>query len=119
MPTGDELIARNESGLANAVSANGGFPSMAKRCGLAVRSRGGQGAPEVWDERRLKREILAFCMAYYPELATKGGMPTERMLRKYGRCDLSYAVSKFGGFAKVASTLGLRRGLRRLSSKEL
>lgn len=28
-------------------------------------------------------------------------MPTEQKLRKQGRNDLSYAIKKFGGFARV------------------
>lgn len=107
MPTGDELVARGESGLANAVPVHGGFPKVAEICGLQRRSVG-SGAPVVWDEVRLRREIIGFLVAHVPRKARERVMPSERELRKFGRNDLSYAVQKFGGFKKVAVVCGLQ-----------
>lgn len=116
MPTGDELMAKGCSAITNAVATHGGFPAVARRLGLTARNTKSQGAPRVWDEARLKMELHAFTIKYFPDLARTQTIPTERQLRKYGRNDLSYAVNKAGGYAAVAKALGLqqkRRGVFR------
>lgn len=107
MPTGDELTLKGHSALTNAIAMHGGYPEVAKRLGLKARNDYKQGAPKTWTEKRLKIEIFSFVMRWEPEYARQGWMPTERMLRKRGRNDLSYAVSRFGGFKKVAEMVGL------------
>ncbi len=106
MPTAAELGANGASGLANAVAMHGGYPEVARRCGLEVRNTASQGAPQTWDQHRLGVELRAFTAQFYPDLALSNRLPTERQLRKEGRNDLSYAVKKFGGFAKVRDSLG-------------
>lgn len=116
MPTGDELVEGGASSVANAIAAHGGFPEVAKKCGLNARNTRSQGAPVTWDEGRLRTELHAFTVAYLPGLAKTRTIPTERELRKFGRNDLSYAINKFGGFAKITKVLGLqqrRRGIFR------
>ena len=108
MPTARQLHEAGEGGLAYAVVSNGGFRKVAKRLGLRCRGCSGQGAPNVWDEKKLKKEVLAFVMAQYPALARQGIMPSEKMVRSRGRADISYAIGKFGGFKKVAALLGMK-----------
>lgn len=109
MPTGDELQAKGESGLANAVAVHGGYPVVAKKCGLAVRNTSSQGAPETWDKERLRGELREFTSTHYPDLALANQLPTESQLRQKGRNDLSYAVHKFGGFNKVRQLLSFSK----------
>lgn len=108
MPTGDELNSEGCSGLRNAIVAHGGFAEVAKKVGLRARNTGAQGAPVRWEMERLKMEVHAFVMGHFPELARRRLMPSEGMLRKFGRNDLSYAISKFGGYQKVAEVMGLQ-----------
>lgn len=107
MPTGEELRSRGGSAITNAIAAHGGFPTVASMCGLAARNTRSQGAPKTWDVQRLRMELHAFTLAHFPTLARTKIIPTERQLRKHGRNDLSYAINKFGGYAKVARELGL------------
>lgn len=109
MPTADELSSKGLSCLVNAIASHGGFPSVAEKCGLMPRNVKRQGAPAVWDEIRLRREYLSFLMTFYPQLAKERIMVGERQLRKYGRNDISYAIGKFGGFARLANELGFRK----------
>eukprot|EP00177_Eucheuma_denticulatum_P003061 GFKZ01005513.1.p1 GENE.GFKZ01005513.1~~GFKZ01005513.1.p1 ORF type:complete len:436 (+),score=43.78 GFKZ01005513.1:242-1549(+) len=108
MPTGDELTAEGWSALTNAIPVHGGFPSVAKKLGLKPRNTRSQGAPNRWDEKRLRMELHAFTMTHFPDLARSQTMPSESQLRKNGRNDLSYAINKFGGYAAVADATGLR-----------
>lgn len=101
MPTADELMKNGASGLANAVAVHGGYPAVAKRVGLQGRNTAAQGAPHTWDLQRLGVELRELTRMHYPELALANRMPTEQKLRKQGRNDLSYAIKKFGGFARV------------------
>lgn len=107
MPTGDELNSNGCSGLRNAIVAHGGFTEVAKRVGLTARNTRAQGAPVRWEMERLRMEVHAFVMGHFPELARRRLMPSEGMLRRFGRNDLSYAISKFGGYRKVAEAMGL------------
>lgn len=109
MPTADELYSGSMSCLVNAVAAHGGFPSVAKKCGLLARNSKKQGAPLLWDDIRLKREYLSFLMTFYPDAAKQRILVGERQLRKHGRNDLSYAIQKMGGFAVLAQKLGLKK----------
>lgn len=118
MPTADELLSKDLSSLVNAIAAHGGFPSVAERCGLKPRNVKKQGAPLLWDEARLRREYLSFLMTFYPQLAKERTMVGERQLRSHGRNDLSYAIGKFGGFAKLAKTLGLKKCVFRRKSND-
>lgn len=112
MPTGDELMSKGCSAITNAVAAHGGFPAVAEKLGLLARNTKAQGAPKTWDEQRLKLELHAFTLTYFPDLARSQTIPTERQLRKHGRNDLSYAINKFGGLAAVAKALGLQQKKR-------
>jgi hypothetical protein len=105
MPTATELAAAGATGLSNAVSKHGGFPAVARRLGLIVRSTS-EGAPEIWDVQRLGDQLRTFTATFYPNLAFGNHLPSETQLRRCGRNDLSYAVSKFGGYKRVQELLG-------------
>lgn len=107
MPTGDELNSEGCSGLRNAIVTHGGFAKVATKIGLKARNTRAQGAPVRWEMERLRMEVHAFVMMHFPELARRRLMPSEGMLRRFGRNDLSYAISKFGGYQKVAEVMGL------------
>lgn len=107
MPTAVELKAAGEGQLAQAISVHGGYPAVARRLGLIVRS-GNEGAPQVWTEEKLAEKLRTFTATFYPALALSNCMPSESQLRKCGRNDLSYAISKFGGYKRVQETLGFQ-----------
>lgn len=109
MPTADELAAKGQRDVVNAIAAHGGFPEVARRCGLVARNVKKQGAPVVWDEARVRREYLSFLMRYYPRLARERVMVGEKQLREHGRNDLSYAIGKLGGFTALRQRLGLKK----------
>lgn len=109
MPTADELSSKGLGCIVNAITSHGGFPTVAHKCGLKPRNARKQGAPTVWDEMRVQKEYLSFLMTYYPQLARERTMVGERQLRLHGRNDLSYAISKFGGFAKLGRELDLKK----------
>lgn len=109
MPTADELSGKGLSCLVNAIATHGGFPTVAEKCGLKARNAKRQGAPNLWDEARVRKEYLSFLMTYYPHLARERTMVGERQLRQHGRNDLSYAIGKFGGFAKLGGELNLKK----------
>lgn len=109
MPTADELSSKGLGCIVNAIASHGGFPTVAQKCGLKPRNARKQGAPTVWDEARVQKEYLSFLMTYYPQLARERTMVGERQLRLHGRNDLSYAISKFGGFAKLGRDLDLNK----------
>lgn len=106
MPTAAELIKNGASSIANAVAVHGGYPTVANRLKLQLRNTESQGARTLWSRQRLGAELRAFTREYYPELALGNHMPTERQLRKEGRNDLSYAISKFGLKKDVMRLLG-------------
>lgn len=106
MPTADELSAKGLSAVANAIPPHGGFRMVAEKCGLRRSGKGNQGAPNVWNKQRLRKELLTFVQVQDLQQSI---MPTESQLRKHGRNDLSYAIKKFGGFAVVAEIVGLRK----------
>lgn len=105
MPTAAELAQHGKRNIANAVAVHGGYPLLAARLGLQMRNTASQGAPLTWDMQRLGTELRAVTRMHYPDLAMANQLPTERMLRKLGRNDISYAVQKFGGFTKVMECL--------------
>lgn len=109
MPTADELSSKGLGCIVNAIASHGGFPTVAQKCGLKPRNARKQGAPTVWDEARVQKEYLSFLMTYYPQLARERSMVGERQLRSHGRNDLSYAISKFGGFSKLGRDLNLKK----------
>lgn len=106
MPTASELKAAGENPLCNAITFHGGFPAVARRLGLIVRNARREGAPETWDESRLSNQLRTFTATFFPALALSNCLPSEAQLRKCGRNDLCYAISKFGGYKHVQEHLG-------------
>jgi hypothetical protein len=106
MPTANELKSAGEHQLANAVTVHGGYPAVARSLGLIVRSAKKEGAPETWDEKRLADQLRTFTATFFPGLALGNRLPSEAQLRKCGRNDICYAVSKFGGYKAVQERLG-------------
>lgn len=105
MPTASELKAAGESQLANAVTTHGGYPAVARALGLLVRNARKEGAPELWDRERLADQLRTFTATFYPSLAVYNRMPSESQLRRCGRNDLCYAISKWGGYKRVQEEL--------------
>lgn len=106
MPTASELKAGGEYQLCTAVTYHGGFPEVARRLGLIVRNARKEGAPRTWDREKLSSQLRTFTATFFPALALSNCLPSEAQLRKCGRNDLCYAISKFGGYKRVQEQLG-------------
>lgn len=111
MPTAEELKKHGSYKIANAVVVHGGYPSVARRLNLELRSTRVQKPTNVWNLERLSKELRLFLNTEYPE-SDCDCMPTERQLRSKGRNDLSYAIgmlgSMNGGKKRLASLLDLK-----------
>lgn len=55
------------------------------------------------DVEVLKSELLTFISAHGQD----GFMPMRKQLRKYGRVDIEKAITRMGGFRRIASLMNL------------
>ena len=94
MPTVAELDARRRSDLLNAIRRFGGFPAVAAALGYPYEGL------RFWDSLEDLRPHLD------PLVDELGRMPLQRELTARGVRFLADAVEKFGGFPKVAESLG-------------
>jgi hypothetical protein len=103
MPTAFELRGAGRTDLEVAIYRHGGTTrSVAERLGLASRASKPDGYWE--DEEVIARELRDFVR----EFGTPGQMPTQAVLARAGRNDLSLAISRYGGgWPQVAEALGL------------
>lgn len=103
MPTHGELQKARRTDLTVGIRKHGGYQSIAKR--LALKLAYNAKSPRYWNDfSNLERELVAFIN----ERGTHGLMPTSEDLKKAGNNSLSIAISKHGGFSKVAQKLGLQ-----------
>lgn len=107
MPTATELKAARAYDVLRGIELHGGFPNVAAKLGLRVRNLRNEGRTVRWNIESLKQDLSTFTATFHPSLAVGNHMPTEAQLRRAGRNDLSYAISKLGGHKKVEARLGL------------
>jgi septum formation topological specificity factor MinE len=102
MPTQKDLLKAGRSVLSYAITRHGGFHAVAERLGI---SPSYSGKPRgYWDNfTNLAQELQSFIQ----EHGRPSAMPTDNVLDRHGRSDLSNAIGKHGGFSVVARRLGL------------
>ena len=102
MPRLSELKAHGYGALAGAVQTYGGFLAVSTRMGL---ERSYEKKPNgYWhDTLNVEQGLLQFVQHY----GTPGKMPTEAQLKGLGHSGLASAMRSHGGYAALASRLGL------------
>lgn len=104
MPTQQELRQSGRADLAQAISEfHGGYANVAEQLGFKSRTRD-------WSEfYMLAREIYKFLREEQGDVPV---MVTSKQLSAYGRTDMLYAITRYGGMTAVAERLGLQHAIR-------
>jgi len=101
MPTQSMLVENSRNDLCRAITLNGGFFEVAKKCGFKIHNA--HKPPKYWNDfENLKIELI--------EAIKKNGwsgIPIQPELIAAGRSDLVNALRKHGGIYKVAQRLSL------------
>lgn len=101
MPSEQQLRKKKLSSLAMAITAHGGFPRFAKKCGLIPRRvpNGYYNSIDV-----LSKDLRKLA----EDLGQAGVMPTSTQLRKSRLFSIMSAIDRHGGFFKVADLASLQ-----------
>ena len=104
MPNSKVLQDFGRWDLHNAVKANGGFKAVASHLKRVLYSDSLKKKQKFLNFKVLAKEVEDFMQEY----TTSTIFPSQSQLRKFGRYDLDQAITSHGGYAKVASIMGVK-----------